>query len=1854
MNGGRIGKIFIVCLLFVFTINTYSFADYNKSFGKNLQDIEEGLEDGNDDIWNIVDKLPVGNIISTLRNAVSFTTTWVRASKDSESGKVNILSAIETFLNIVYGDGTTKEDDFPVRLALQKTFGSNNYCSDQQLYIEESDLVSKQMANSIGNNFGVFPVYPILPKVKDNFCDINSIIDDNFKTDYFAKASNTKCSYNYNIEDPTCMIEGNIPLLVEYYVNLIAKFITVKASGCDSKGNKEDSDPKKAEEKVSTLKKVLTIAGKVIGTTIKIANLVNNILLTPLTTDPINMYGKYAIQNSAYFLTSDMFEMIKDAFSQKYHCIAIIIAFRFSDLLLMADTITIWNGVKYDQAKNIIKTHRFCGHNWETWSSDYDYNNATNNKNIPELGMNRNSRYKAVYDCMTENICDTADTISGLKILEDNYCTESVDVSSTKYDNNFCSSIEKYSKNVKNKIYREYMYLGKEIVALNKNGNLDVEKKQNTDDDEQDNRFDRIDYDYYDCIDPRLPEIKGFVQPNQRYYMRGNQKANFQCNRFFYDGEGCVINGNHISNDDKDRLRKVFDRIVYSNNDMTNYTVILRTVNNSENYGDREYFIINPNLGEEAKQLTEEFSSQCSTAFENARKCCRRRSENFVCIEEHDNQKYLGEDKTAETYFCMGNVLSNKKSNRFGTIYDAIQSKFSNKGDFLSNGSQDQVKVTCNTSSGKFEVTKKIDTQYMCVFAKSLCPYNFRLNAGLNYKASFCDSSALTGLYSLDDGGIGRTNRHLSKTQCNYGFFYNENLLSDEPRYDDADMNRYVTAMTKEYDEYAKERGYNNSVYNIFYFNKIAEDMGYTISKDSNNTDGRKKYKFDGYSKGFNRNDFDIIYDNNVYQSSVDVENMTYSDFSQYSNGNVYKIKNFCQYKAHCVEVEREFKDELTSTGLSLFIDNSCLGKSNNSRTATSIVLLGGTLPLKQFSTPIVECIYESFSNMISGMAGSSLCNSGYNLNNAGYCGGDTEESVKQLINNNRVYELKAKYKEIDGTLIIKGYPMPENYVPFIKLQKYLLNTMKALLALFLALYGITTLLNGDMKTIFEFITSPKLSQQVLNFAIVMWLAFGNGMYSTVYQKIKEFSIGTFLFVDELLVGSLMDKTSNVLKQDEKIKSLRVMQVFKRNGSSNVFPLCYHRNFNGDILFKEGKENTLTIDENNNVVCPFGYRQINNKTMYIYTGEKEMDNLSKELVISNNQAINTLLYFIDTYNAKNGDNQIFLMVDENNGGNYKDDTSGLWNPKYDGCYFSTCEYKEGKEYLALFDTMDCKMGKYFGFILDKGLPNIFIFASMMMVPDMLNGIPIVGTLSNLLGKLLNFAGTALFTLTITYFLSFVSLIIKMIFIFTTSFLNLGVLLMFTPMMLPLMLYDKTKSMFDNWFKQIRSAIMTPCMNVFPIVLVFHILDVFLFDEITFEKFTKFGRQPNVVCPKNSTNIICFISNGVPVFSQLSKIINDFSTCWKIVLNMLLSFIIIKMGENVIGELKNIISGLMPWGDKSSSLSNYTGADMIDLADTDKMLQTASNWGEKATSGAKDILKQGKDFVERTTVKGLNAIEDIVTIATGNKQQEQKTKNNSTNKLDNFNSNLDELNSYFDDRDSDINLDKEFNDDYNKFTAGEEPYGKWDDRIHKLFNPGQAIKETLDEKETRDPNSRWAKVRRGFERVDTVLKKLTSLLPNEDSYDLKANWQQIKARGQVSDYVDRINIDNIDRYINLTEKEKEETDKQVEDLRHKRFLTKQKWWQKIRFWTTKEEDLEDNRREITKKMLELNPFADDTYGDESYKKKAEKEKALEDSITEVEESKKKQKTSKEDRTRKIADLQKKKDREKSNLKQDKKK
>lgn len=162
--------------------------------------------------------------------------------------------------------------------------------------------------------------------------------------------------------------------------------------------------------------------------------------------------------------------------------------------------------------------------------------------------------------------------------------------------------------------------------------------------------------------------------------------------------------------------------------------------------------------------------------------------------------------------------------------------------------------------------------------------------------------------------------------------------------------------------------------------------------------------------------------------------------------------------------------------------------------------------------------------------------------------------------------------------------------------------------------------------------------------------------------------------------------------------------------------------------------------------------------------------------------------------------------------------------KYGGCHFIQSNkinnnYEEygNRKYLAVFDTLDCKLARYFGiFIGNKTMPPILSFFIMGMLSC---GVMVILMLP-------------LFLL----FMSLLYFIINVSLSFITSAFIITVLLFFSPIMIPLYLFERTKGNFTKWLKVIVSNIFSQLFLIMCMFLFFTLFDkYFVGDAIFFGK-----------------------------------------------------------------------------------------------------------------------------------------------------------------------------------------------------------------------------------------------------------------------------------------------------------------------------------------------------------------------------------------------------------------------------------
>lgn len=183
---------------------------------------------------------------------------------------------------------------------------------------------------------------------------------------------------------------------------------------------------------------------------------------------------------------------------------------------------------------------------------------------------------------------------------------------------------------------------------------------------------------------------------------------------------------------------------------------------------------------------------------------------------------------------------------------------------------------------------------------------------------------------------------------------------------------------------------------------------------------------------------------------------------------------------------------------------------------------------------------------------------------------------------------------------------------------------------------------------------------------------------------------------------------------------------------------------------------------------------------------------------------------------------------------------GYDNKKYSGCYFfkhneipnNYSDYKD-RGYLAIFDTLDCKLFRYFGF------SNEYISSP-----------PI---LSYFISGLFSFGLTLILILPfLLVMLSLIFYAIKIAFQFIVNSLILTLLLFMAPIMIPMYLFDRTKKFFDSWIKKLYPCVFGTIFTIMSLSFFLLIFDKYFVGDAVF-----YGtREPirDVYCGK-----ICKIS-----------------------------------------------------------------------------------------------------------------------------------------------------------------------------------------------------------------------------------------------------------------------------------------------------------------------------------------------------------------------------------------------------------
>lgn len=169
--------------------------------------------------------------------------------------------------------------------------------------------------------------------------------------------------------------------------------------------------------------------------------------------------------------------------------------------------------------------------------------------------------------------------------------------------------------------------------------------------------------------------------------------------------------------------------------------------------------------------------------------------------------------------------------------------------------------------------------------------------------------------------------------------------------------------------------------------------------------------------------------------------------------------------------------------------------------------------------------------------------------------------------------------------------------------------------------------------------------------------------------------------------------------------------------------------------------------------------------------------------------------------------------------------------KLDGCQFPRFDYNDDnpytkydnpkypptKEYLRIWDTLDCKIARALGFGPDVSVPNLVM--------------AIIG------GFFTGGLGIIFFVATFIFAFFLISMTIKAMHIFIMSITSVIILLYVSPITITLAFFERTKGIFQGWWKQILGFTLQPMILFAYMGIMISVLDNFILGSATFSPAT---------------------------------------------------------------------------------------------------------------------------------------------------------------------------------------------------------------------------------------------------------------------------------------------------------------------------------------------------------------------------------------------------------------------------------
>lgn len=305
-------------------------------------------------------------------------------------------------------------------------------------------------------------------------------------------------------------------------------------------------------------------------------------------------------------------------------------------------------------------------------------------------------------------------------------------------------------------------------------------------------------------------------------------------------------------------------------------------------------------------------------------------------------------------------------------------------------------------------------------------------------------------------------------------------------------------------------------------------------------------------------------------------------------------------------------------------------------------------------------------------------------------------------------------------------------------------------------------------------------------------------------------------------------------------------------------------------------------------------------------------------------------------------------------------------------------YPPGKNYLRIWDTMDCKLALAIGYGPEVTTSNLLkmIFAGFLTGPR----------------------GIIIFLAAFAYAFLLFSIILRAIHITVMSLLGTILLIYVSPITITCSLFERTKGIFENWWKQLLGFILQPMILFAYLGLLLTIFDYVFIGDAKFVPSKSKYNLPTLACENwtdpatntvkepNNTSIYCIFNfpkfksyTGLEVFDLAIPILTSLN---KDKINVIfkaaiLMFVFFNFLDKVTFLARKLVGGSELKADKAPNIMG-------------KLKKFSKGVQERALNSTKNIGVMGANKAKSIVASGASKNEDVGVSKGGENKDSQKT------------------------------------------------------------------------------------------------------------------------------------------------------------------------------------------------------------------------------------------------------------------------